>query len=151
MTSARLAFDRPRAHSGNVTRTKHLARRIEHAAQLASADEPPVIARLVVEIRSDGNRTVARGALEHGQLGERTCLEAEAASPLQLAFSLAKALFKVPAFARSIAPALLVGRSEAPRRDDVRARPTRPSRRTRADAESGRRTVERLSRGAVDE
>jgi hypothetical protein len=133
MTSAKRAFDRPRPHSGNVTRTKHLASCIEHAAHLASADDPPVIARLVVEVRSDGKRTVARGALEHGEVGERTWLEAEGATPFQLAFSLAKALFQIPAFAGSIAQALLAGRkNEAPRRDDVRARPTRRSRRTRS-------------------
>ena len=55
-----------------MTRTNQVAPRTEQATELAAADEPPVVARLVVEIRSDGSRTIARGALEDGQLGERT-------------------------------------------------------------------------------
>ena len=45
--------------------------------------EPPVIARLVVEVRSDGSRTIARGALEAG--GEAAALEARGTTPAQLA------------------------------------------------------------------
>ena len=90
------------------------APRTTHASELAAADEPPVIARLVVEIRSDGSRTIARGALEDGQLGERTWLKVEGTTPSQLALSLAKALFQAPALARSVAQALLTGRTKDP-------------------------------------
>ena len=69
--------------------------------------------RLVVEIRSDGTRTIARGGLEDHSLGEgkgqRVMIEAEGASPLELALSLAKSVFQMPAIARAAARALLAG------------------------------------------
>ncbi len=68
-----------------MARKKQLAPR---ATDLASADEPPVVARLVVEVRSDGKRTVARGSLEESQLGERTSIRVEGATPSQLVLSL---------------------------------------------------------------
>jgi hypothetical protein len=71
------------------------------------ADEPPVVARLVVEIRSDGSRTIARGAIEDAERGERVALKAEGATPLALALSLARAMVQIPSFARSAAHSLL--------------------------------------------
>ena len=59
-------------------------------------DEPPVVARLVVEIRSDGSRTIARGAMEDVASGQRTMLEARGDSPLQLAIALARSLTQLP-------------------------------------------------------
>jgi hypothetical protein len=59
-------------------------------------DEPPVVARLVVEIRSDGTRTIARGAIEDVATGERTTVEANGGTPLQLAASLASTLVTTP-------------------------------------------------------
>jgi hypothetical protein len=53
-----------RAHPKTVTRRKQLAPRTKHATHPDFADEPPVIARLVAEIRSDGSRTIERGTLE---------------------------------------------------------------------------------------
>ena len=76
-----------------------------------SASEPPVVARLVVEIRSDGKRTVARGAFEDAQVGERTSIEVYGTTPYQLVVSLVRALFQMPAFAGSVVQALLAGRS----------------------------------------
>lgn len=61
--------------------------------------EPPVVARLVVEIRSDGSRTIARGALEDVQRGERTAIEARGDSPIQLAIALARTLTQLPRLA----------------------------------------------------
>jgi len=61
--------------------------------------EPPVVARLVVEIRSDGSRTIARGALEDAQRGERVAIEARGDSPLQLAIALARSLTQIPRMA----------------------------------------------------
>jgi hypothetical protein len=58
--------------------------------------EPPVITRLVVEIRSDGSRTIARGAVEDVASGQRTTIEAHGTSPLQLAMALARALTQLP-------------------------------------------------------
>lgn len=72
------------------------------------ADEPPVVARLVVEIRSDGTRTIARGALEDVQRGEHAAIEARGDSPLQLALALARALAQLPrTFARQSVRGLL--------------------------------------------
>jgi hypothetical protein len=58
--------------------------------------EPPVVARLMVEIRSDGTRTIARGAVHDEQTGERVAIEAFGASPLELAGQLAKSLLTTP-------------------------------------------------------
>lgn len=71
------------------------------------ADLPPVVARLVVEIRSDGSRTVARGALEDLASGERVALRADGSTPLGLASALAKSLLKTPLFAKQAVRALL--------------------------------------------
>jgi hypothetical protein len=74
---------------------------------LEARAEPPVVARLIVEIRSDGTHTIARGLAEDVALGERVQIEAQGSSPLQLALSLMKALRDVPALARSFARGLL--------------------------------------------
>jgi hypothetical protein len=66
---------------------------------LVNEEELPVVARLVVEIRSDGTRTVARGAMEDVMTGEMAQVRAEGGSPVQLAGSLAKSLLSVPALA----------------------------------------------------
>jgi hypothetical protein len=65
-------------------------------ALAARADDPPVVARMVVEIRSDGTRTVARGAIEDLVRGETASLEAHGTTPLSLAASLVKSLASVP-------------------------------------------------------
>ncbi len=61
-------------------------------------EELPVVARLVIEIRSDGSRTVARGALEQvgEQGGERVAVEARGGSPAALAVDLLRALVSLP-------------------------------------------------------
>ena len=58
-----------------------------------------MVARLVVEIRSDGTRTIARGALEDVVHGERTAIEARGDSPIQLAIALARTLTQLPRMA----------------------------------------------------
>lgn len=79
----------------------------------AIRDEPPVVARLVVEIRSDGTRTIARGALEDAQSGTRTALEARGDSPIQLAIALARTLTQLPRLAaRASVRGLLARRRE---------------------------------------
>ena len=87
-------------------------------AEIESGGEPPVVARLVVEIRSDGSRTIARGALEDTELGQRAVIEARGTTPAQLAWSLAKTIASAPALARQIGRAMLTeGAPEsAPRR-----------------------------------
>jgi hypothetical protein len=67
-----------------------------HVAPAELQGEPPVVARLVVEIRSDGSRTIARGAMEDVASGQRTTVEARGDSPIQLAIALARALTQLP-------------------------------------------------------
>jgi hypothetical protein len=63
--------------------------------------EPPVVARLMIEIRSDGSRTIARGALEDLLTSQKVGIEARGDSPLSLAMSLARSLTTLPSLARS--------------------------------------------------
>jgi hypothetical protein len=72
--------------------------------------DPPVVARLVVEIRSDGTRTIARGAMEDAVSGERVAVEARGTTPMALAASLAKTMFSAPMLARHAVRALLDAR-----------------------------------------
>jgi hypothetical protein len=78
--------------------------------ELERASEPPVVARLVVEIRSDGTRTIARGAVEDAASGQRTSLEARGDSPLQLAIALARVLTRLPRLGARSAVRGLLGR-----------------------------------------
>jgi len=82
----------------------------EPPADIESANEPPVVARLVVEIRSDGTRTIARGAVEDVGTGQRTTLEARGNSPLQLALQLARVLTQLPRLGARSAVRGLLGR-----------------------------------------
>jgi hypothetical protein len=85
-------------------------RRRRADAPLAERPEPPVVARLIVEIRSDGTHTVARGAMEDAVNGERTTIEAEGGTPLELARSLAGALMTTPLWLGKAASALVRAR-----------------------------------------
>jgi len=69
--------------------------------------EPPVVARLIIEIRSDGSRTIARGLAEDVARGEKVQIDAAGATPLQLIFSLLKSLKDIPALARGFSKGLL--------------------------------------------
>ncbi len=62
----------------------------------AAVAELPVVARLNVEIRSDGSRTIARGAMEDAASDTRLAIEASGASPLELALALAKSMIAAP-------------------------------------------------------
>lgn len=63
---------------------------------IAAEKELPVVARLVVELRSDGVRTVARGAMVDAESGQQVGVEIRAGSVLELAGSLAKNLMSLP-------------------------------------------------------
>lgn len=76
----------------------------------AEGDLPPVVARMVVEIRSDGRRTIARGAIEDRILGETVQVRVDGATPLSLARELAMSLLKTPVFAKKAIATLLAGR-----------------------------------------
>lgn len=80
---------------------------------LDAADELPIVARMVVEIRSDGSRTVARGAIEDSLSGQQVGVEARADSPLELSRALAKMILSAPF-------AALLGRGKEPGRGEVR-------------------------------
>jgi hypothetical protein len=79
--------------------------------ELEKKPQLPVVARLVVEIRSDGRHTIARGMAEDAS-GERVQVEAEGSTPLQLALALVKALGQVPSLARGFARGLLPGQKK---------------------------------------
>lgn len=72
--------------------------------------EPPVVARLMVEIRSDGSRTIARGALQDELTGEQVAVEARGNSPLELAGQLAKSLVTAPLSLGSLRKAWLTSK-----------------------------------------
>jgi hypothetical protein len=65
---------------------------------------------MIIEIRSDGTRTVARGAMEDARTGERVSVQAEGSTPMALAASLAKTLFSAPMLAKQAARAFLESR-----------------------------------------
>lgn len=75
------------------------------ARELAPEPDLPVVARLVIEIHSDGSRTIARGALVHTDDSpagaSQVAIEARGGSPLALAMQLTRQL------ATSIAPLAL--------------------------------------------
>ena len=64
---------------------------------ITSDEDLPVVARLVVEIRSDGSRTVARGAIEDVHSGVKTAVVARGSSPVRLALDLARSVASLPA------------------------------------------------------
>jgi hypothetical protein len=88
---------------------KYQLHRAENQAPIED-DLPPVVARMVVEVRSDGSRTVARGAIEDLTTNERVAIRADGTTPLKLASALAKSLVKTPVFARHAIRSLLSGR-----------------------------------------
>ncbi len=52
-----------------------------------------MVARVVIEVRSDGTQTIARGALEGvGGAEDRVAIEARGTSPAMLAAALARAI-----------------------------------------------------------
>src|SRR5688500_14242682 len=65
--------------------------------------ELPVVARLIVEVRSDGSRTIARGAMEDAASGLKAAIEATGSTPLELAVGLAKSILAAPWFRRQAA------------------------------------------------
>ena len=79
------------------------------AEGLEQEPELPVVARLVVEIRSDGSRTVARGAMEDASTGMKAAVEAKGRTPLELALGLAKSLLAAPWLGRHIRERALRG------------------------------------------
>lgn len=75
-------------------------------------DLPPVVARLVVEIRSDGSRTIARGALEDALSGQDVAVAVEAESPAALLGKLTRSLVSLPSMLRPTRAALPEGTND---------------------------------------
>lgn len=78
---------------------------------------PPVVARMVIEIRSDGSHTIARGAVEDVQQGTRVDLKVEAESPIKLLWKLVRTVGQTPALmrgARQTVRGLLGGKKKQP-------------------------------------
>jgi hypothetical protein len=82
----------------------------EPSSLVEEADLPPVVARMVIEIRSDGTRTLARGAIEDRLRGETVQVKLESGSPLALAKQLAETLLRTPGTAKKALAAALTGR-----------------------------------------
>jgi hypothetical protein len=82
----------------------------EQEALAPEVEDPPVVARMVVEIRSDGFRTIARGALEDASSGDRVAVVARGTTPMALAASLAKTIFSAPTLAKHAVRALIQNR-----------------------------------------
>jgi len=74
------------------------------------ANELPVVARLIVEVRSDGSRTIARGGLEDVASGQRVTIDARGDTPAQLALALARSVFRLPQLAAKLRVRGLLGR-----------------------------------------
>lgn len=85
---------------------------------LSRDEDLPVVARMVIEIRSDGSRTVARGAIEDVASGHKTAVVARGGSPIALAAdltrSLARGLGTLPRFVTTAALRRLLGRGRKP-------------------------------------
>lgn len=69
-----------------------LPRELDPAGALANAEELPVVARMVVEIRSDGIKTVARGAFEDFQTGQQVGIETDPLAAAKLAQAFTKSI-----------------------------------------------------------
>ncbi len=103
--------------AAEVARESALAR--TQSAELQNTEpDPPVVARLMVEIRSDGSRTVARGALQDEVSGEQVSLVARGNTPLELAGQLTKALMTLPLTAGQLAKARWGGKQQNERQFD---------------------------------
>jgi hypothetical protein len=81
--------------------------KLEPKKDEAVAELPPVVTRLVIEIRSDGSRTIARGAVEDVRTGEKVELNAEGATPLLLVAKLLRSLTEIPALVKRASSLLL--------------------------------------------
>jgi len=96
--------------SDDSTKTELVSRAPGERDSLETTDDPPVVARMIVEIRSDGSRTIARGAIEDAQRGDRVAIEARGDSPIQLAIALARSLTQLPRLGARSAVRGLLGR-----------------------------------------
>jgi hypothetical protein len=76
---------------------------------------PPVVARVVVELRSDGTRTVACASVQNAFLGQGVSVQAESRAPIKLALALLRTAERLPFLGPKVAKLLL--KSGMPARD----------------------------------
>ena len=110
--------------------------RAEPVSPVEEEPLPPVVARLVVEIRSDGTRTVARGALEDAVAGQDVAVAVEAESPAALLGKLTRSLVSLPGMLRTPREAL----------PEAERSPADPTSKREAIRGLGRRLRRRLTR-----
>lgn len=79
----------------------------EAALPVERPDELPVVARMVVEVRSDGTKTVARGAIEDLQTGQQVAIQTDAMDTNELSTALAQSLLATSGLAKEALKALL--------------------------------------------
>ena len=79
----------------------------EAALPVERPDELPVVARMVVEVRSDGSKTVARGAIEDLQTGQQVAIQTDAMDTNELSTALAQSLLATSGLAKEALKALL--------------------------------------------
>lgn len=109
-------------------------------SSLEKPGDPPVVARMVIEIRSDGSRTVARGAIEEVTSGEKIALEAHGTTPMALAANLTKSLLSAPLLAAQ----LFSRAAENPNRPQLFQAPKEQSHSDRGIRGSAKRAVRAL-------
>lgn len=80
------------------------------AVSNAEPELPPIVLRMVIEVRSDGTRTIARGAIEDQRAGERVQIKIDNFSPLVLGREITRALLSVPSIAKRAARTMLLPR-----------------------------------------
>jgi hypothetical protein len=68
----------------------------EQGALAGAEQEPPIVAQLMIEIRSDGSHTIARGALHDLRSQESAHVHAEGKTPAALIASLLGSLLSLP-------------------------------------------------------
>jgi hypothetical protein len=90
-------------------------------ANLSTHEEPPVVAQLMIEIRSDGSHTIARGALNDLRNNETAQVHAEGRTPSELMLSLAGSLLSLPG---SIFDATRHVKARVPKPENEEALPT---------------------------
>ena len=72
-------------------REPRLSRTVTDESLADVAPEPPIVARCVVEVRSDGSLSIARGVFEHQD--ERVVIEGVGRTPRELLSMLARGAF----------------------------------------------------------
>jgi hypothetical protein len=116
--------NKDRANTGADTREPATAEIVptaeaDRTRALSRDEDLPVVARMVIEIRSDGTRTVARGAVEDVATGQQAALVARGGSPIALAADLtrglARSLGALPFAASSAVLRRLLGRGRRER------------------------------------